>query len=74
MCNKIIILLFLNIILPLDVSFITINPKRHIKTKSDLNFGNIGNSNILARDSARELGLGPWVSYPTNKWDAGILK
>ena len=43
------------------------NPIRYIKTKSRFNFEKIGNSNILARDSARELGLGPWVSYPTRR-------
>ena len=40
------------------------NPKSYIKIKSRFfNFEKIGNSNILAWDSAAE--LGPRVSYPT---------
>ena len=47
------------------LALLLFNPKRYIKQSPDLNYEKIGNSNILARDSARELGLGPWVSYLT---------
>ena len=48
------------------LALLLFNPKRYIKNKVQiLILEKIGNSNILARDSARELGLGPWVSYPT---------